>query len=263
MTYQVDSATYSGVPFFLWQKAPPESLYNDKVIRDFYRWELSVFEASRTLRGYIRKFAQIFFSWWFFYLDPLLTLPLLALPWVICERKMRLPLVLCAVMFTALSVETWNNPHYFAPATGALYLLLIQCMRHLRHWPKGGESLGKAWVRAIPVLACAMIFLRVTAVMTHVQIENTWPRGNLKRARILHQLQQIPGPQLVIVRYDADHDLHSEWVYNDADIDRSKVVWARDMGTGGNRELLQYFSNRQTWLVEPDVPAPHPVPYPR
>jgi hypothetical protein len=261
MTYQVDSETYSGAPFFLWQKAPRESLHNDKVIRDFYRWELTAFEANHTLSGYLRQLAQKLFSWWRFYLDPLLTLPLLALPWVVRERKMRLPLLICAVMAAALAVETWNRPDYFAPATCALYLLLIQCMRHLRHWSKGGEPVGKAWVRAVAVLACSIIFLRLTAAVVHAQIEPVWPRGNLERAAIVRQLQQLSGQQLVIVLYNPDHNFDHEWVYNEANIDAAKVIWARDMGKDGNQELLNYFKDRRIWRVHADASPPRLEPY--
>jgi hypothetical protein len=263
MTYQVDAETYAAAPFFLWQTPPAESVRNDKVIRDFYGWELAVFKESHTFNGYLRQYWHKLFSWWQFYLDPLLTLPLLALPWVIRQRKMRLPVLICAAVIAALAVETWNSPHYLAPATCALYLVLAQCMRHLWQWLPARRPLGRALVRAIPVLACAMILLRLTAVIAHVPIEPAWPRGNLERATIIHQLQQLPRLQLVIVRYDAKHDINSEWVYNDADIDHSKVVWARDMGSDGNRELLQYFSNRQSWLLEVDNHTPRPVPYPR
>jgi len=263
MTYQVDAETYAAAPFFLWQTPPSENVHNDKVIRDFYDWELAVFKTSHTFNGYLRQYSQKLFSWWQFYLDPLLTVPLLALPWVIRQRKMRLPVLTCAAMIAALSVETWSSPHYLAPATCTLYLVLIQCMRHLWQWLPSRRPLGTALVRAIPVLACAMILLRLTAVIAHVPIEPAWPRGNLERAAIMRQLQQMPRPQLVIVSYDAEHDINSEWVYNDADIDQSKVVWARDMGRDGNRELLQYFSNRQSWLLDVDNHTPQPVPYPR
>jgi hypothetical protein len=37
-----------------------------------------------------------------------------------------------------------------------------------------------------------------------------------------------------------------------ADIDGSKVVWARDMGAEKNQNLIEYFSDRQVWLVKPD-----------
>jgi hypothetical protein len=78
----------------------------------------------------------------------------------------------------------------------------------------------------------------------------------------LRQLQQQPGLQLAIVRYRKDHDPVREWVYNDANIDAAKVVWARDMGKDDNQELLHYFRDRKVWLVEGDGPVREPLPYP-
>jgi hypothetical protein len=66
-------------------------------------------------------------------------------------------------------------------------------------------------------------------------------------------LDSLPGQHLVIVRYAPGHDPNLEWVYNAADIDHAKIVWARDMGQGDNLELLRYFSNRRVWIVEPDA----------
>jgi hypothetical protein len=262
MTYQVNRDTYATAPYFIWQTPRPEPAYHHAVMRDFYRWALSEFEKNRTFSGYLRRAAEKLISWWQFYLGPLLTLPLLALPAVVRQRKMRLPLLICATMIAGFAVQTWTLPHYFSPATGALYILLVQGMRHLWHWSPGRRPIGQALVRAIPALACAMILLRVTAVLTHTRIEPAWPRGNLERAALLHQLQQLPGLQLVIVGYGPHHNVDHEWVYNDADIDRSKVVWARDMGKDDNQELLQYFSGRNVWLVEGDNPAPKLLPYP-
>jgi len=262
MAYQTNRDTYSTAPYFIWQTPHPEPAYHHAVMRDFYRWELSEFERNRTLTGYLSRAAEKFISWWQFYLGILLTLPLLALPWVVRQRKMRLPLLVCAAMLAAFSVQTWTLPHYFAPAAGALYLLLIQGMRHLWQWSPAGRPMGRALLRAIPMLACAMILLRVTAVLTHTRIEPAWPRGNLERAALLHQFKQLPGEQLVIVKYGSHHDVDREWVYNDADIDAAKVVWARDMGKDGNQELLQYFRNRKIWFLEPDNPSPQLLPYP-
>jgi hypothetical protein len=260
MPYQVNHATYGGAPYFLWQTPAPEPIYRHPVIGEFYRADLEAFEKELTPAGYCRNMLKRAGLLWQFYLGPLLTLPLLALPCVIHQKKMRLPVVICIAVAVSFAVQTWTLPHYFCPALGALYIFLIQCMRHLWHRYRWNE-VGRGLVRAIPVLACIMILLRLTAVAVHVQIEHGWPRGNFQRATILHQLQQLPGPQLVIVGYEPDHDPNSEWVYNDANIDSSQVVWARDMGKDGNRELLSYFSDRKIWFLNGDSPAPGLVPY--
>jgi hypothetical protein len=82
------------------------------------------------------------------------------------------------------------------------------------------------------------------------------------RARLLAQLEREPGRHLVIVRYSAAHAPHLEWVHNRADIDGSKVIWARDMGREQNAELLRYFQERRIWLVEADLTPPRLSAYP-
>jgi hypothetical protein len=252
MAYQVNRETYAMAPYFIWQKLRPELVYRHEVMRDFYRRERADFEENRTFSGYMSRASDKAYSWWQFYLGPLLTLPLIALPWVVRQKKMMLPVAICTAMIAGFALQIWMLPHYFAPATGALYILLVQCMRQLGHWRARNGLLGLSIVRAIPVLAFAMILLRVTAAAAHVQIEPAWPRGNLSRAEIEHELRQMPGQQLVLVRYGPRHDLDLEWVWNDADIDRSKVVWARDMGDAENQELLNYFKDRGVWRLNAD-----------
>jgi hypothetical protein len=81
------------------------------------------------------------------------------------------------------------------------------------------------------------------------------------RAAVQSQLQDLPGKQLVIVRYQPEHVPFSEWVYNDADIDRSKVVWARELETAQNQKLIDYFKDRRIWLLEADSVPPRLAPY--
>ena len=65
----------------------------------------------------------------------------------------------------------------------------------------------------------------------------------------------------MIVRYRTDHNAFAEWVYNDAEINNSKVVWARDMDPEKNEELIQYFKVRNVWLLEADEKPPSLVQY--
>jgi hypothetical protein len=71
----------------------------------------------------------------------------------------------------------------------------------------------------------------------------------------------MPGKQLVLVRYAPGHSPIDEWVYNAANIDGSKVIWARDMDAASNQELLRYYSDRKAWLVEPDATPAAVAPY--
>ena len=58
-------------------------------------------------------------------------------------------------------------------------------------------------------------------------------------------LKQIPGKLILFVNYE-DFDLAVvDWVYNAADIDSARVVWARDLGKKKNRELVDYYGDRE------------------
>lgn len=266
MTYQVNRDTYATAPYFLWQQPRSEPAYHHRVFRDFYRWELAQFNENRTLRGALRRTGDKLMSWWLFYLGPALTLPLLAFPNVLRDRRMRFPLIALAAFVAGLVPQTWSLPHYFAPATALLYLILLQCMRHLRFWGGRRSIYGAATVRMIVAVCCCMVVLRVFAAITHTAIEPAWPRGNLERAATIQQLKHEPGQDLIIVRYQPsyglNHDVDHEWVYNDADIDAAKVVWARDMGKEENRELVRYFADRKIWALNGDAPHPVLTPYP-
>jgi hypothetical protein len=45
-------------------------------------------------------------------------------------------------------------------------------------------------------------------------------------------------------------------VYNAADINGSRVVWAQYMGQKQDKELVEYFSDRHVWLLAADDVPP-------
>jgi hypothetical protein len=127
-----------------------------------------------------------------------------------------------------------------------LMVLLLQGMRHL--W----VSRGGRYVVGVVVLACVGGFVQQ---VVSPQVPYPYP-GNLERARILRQLEGTAGQHLVMVHYRADHDVLQEWVYNRADIDGAKVVWAREMTPAEDRELKDYFRDRKIWVVDADEAEP-------
>jgi hypothetical protein len=269
LPYQVNRATYASAPFFLWQQPRPEPLYRHKVMREFYsKWEIGDFLYARTVTGFLHGTAQKLGTVLFFFFGIALLPPLIMLPRVLRDRRLRF-LVAAGVLFgLGLCVNAWLFPHYVAPFTCALYAILLQAMRHLRAWRPGGQPLGLAVVRAVPVVCLILLGFRLWSEPLNLSIPR-WPTMwygteplGLPRARVLAELERYSGPQLAIVKYAPDHVPFEDWVYNRADIDKSRVVWAREMDTGDNLGLLWYFRGRRAWLVEPDSNPPKISPYP-
>ncbi len=151
--------------------------------------------------------------------------------------------------------------------TCAIYALVLPAMQRVSRWLYRGRRVGAAVVRAVPLLCVLLLVLRVAAGPLHLPKEEGLPASwwrlgpqNFERARILSDLEHKSGHHLVIVRYSPTHYVNVEWVYNDADIDGSKVAWARDMGAE-NAELIHYFRDRNVWLLEPDYNPPRLTPY--
>jgi hypothetical protein len=261
MTYNVDRQTYGIAPFFLWKQPLPEPAYRHAIVRQFYEKELDRFLEDRSARGVLARIGKFGFLVWAFFLGPILTPAVFFFPALFHDRRMRFPLFAGFIFFLGLLPGAWLFAHYLAPAASLLFLLLVQSLRHLSHWQWRGRPLGMAVTRGILLACCAIFVLRLAAIPLHARTELRWPPGNLERAQILHTLEGSDGQQLVFVRYGPNHNLDSEWVYNRADIDGSKVVWARDMGNAKNQELLQYFKSRQAWMLDADDLPPRMSPY--
>jgi hypothetical protein len=261
MPYQVNRETYATAPYFIWGKPRPEPAYRHAVMRTFYQgWEYADWQTSQTFSGFVVRSCNKVIVLWIFFLGPLLSIPLLGWPWLFHDRRMRIPMLLAVCFAIGLLLEIWTNSHYAAPATGLLYLLVVQTTRHLRFFRMGAKSMGAAFVRAMPMIAIAMVLLRLSAVVAHVRMGPAWPHASSERAAIERRLENTPGNHVIIVQYAPKH-IPFEWVYNAADIDGSKVVWARDMGASGNMDLMQYFSGRKFWLLKPDEHPPQLQPY--
>ena len=70
------------------------------------------------------------------------------------------------------------------------------------------------------------------------------------REEIVESLESNGGKHLVFVRYPKKyHNLHAEWVYNDPDIDRSTIVWAREINAESDAELRRYYEGRKIWIL--------------
>jgi hypothetical protein len=248
LPYQLNGATYSMVPLFLWQPLAPEPVYRHDAMRDYHEsWAVPAYERTRSLSGYPQEMVarlRVFFG---FYVGPLLIAAFIVLPWTMRCLAMRRVAYLCAVLLAAFLITTWFQPHYVAPVAGLIVLLLVQGIRQLRLWRWQGRPAGRTLVHLLPAGYTA-ILLAALAISSSGDA-NAW---HVRRAHLLDDLRHTEGQHVVLVRYGANHVPHDEWVFNEADIDAAKVVWARDMGPEQNVTLLAYFKNRRQWVLDAD-----------
>lgn len=137
--------------------------------------------------------------------------------------------------------------HYVSPIAATMFALVAIGFEWLDAWRPRGRAVGRALcVAALVTTVGSMVrdIGRVPNMHTGFGYDDTAE----KRPRAIAELLASPGRDVVVVQYGPAHDVNNEWVYNDADIDGSEIVWARDMGTERNRELLDYFHDRRAWV---------------
>jgi hypothetical protein len=254
----LNTRTYRTAGLFLWEHPKDPIQYNNQQFEDFYNgWEREDYkntwrDVSKVTSEKLTRSGSTYF-WW----GALLVLP--GLPFVFFDRRMRLPLLVFLLGTAGFLVLIWSMPHYAAALTCVIFLLIVQAIRHLRTIRLRVHPLGVA-------LSWAIIFLLATEVCLSVQrhvcdhLEMTCA-GDPSRAAIGKELAHTPGKHLIMVRYEKRHNVHDEWVYNGAEIDTAKVLWARELGPEQNAKLFAYFKDRQIWLVEPDRDNTELTPY--
>src|SRR5262249_29471322 len=130
----------------------------------------------------------------------------------------------CGVVVLGMFITTWTWPHYIAPVTSLILLIVVQAMRRLRRYTWRGQPTGLFLVRAIPLVCMIVLIGRTVALPLALHSDSgeltvdlvdpsDW---NCQRTRFLSELSRSEGDHLIIVRYRPDHYVHDEWVYNRA-----------------------------------------------
>ncbi|HWB83409.1 MAG TPA: hypothetical protein VG675_04665 [Bryobacteraceae bacterium] len=266
--YTVHERAYMPVPPFLWQHLPPFPDYHNPTMRKFGLQLVEAFNQQRSWHSVGRRLLEIWelphgldFSEeirenpaviWF----PLNAAGLLAALWMLRSRRMRVATICFALVTAGMLATSWYLEHYSAPIAALRILLWVEFLRLLaaqRHVPLA------VWIgRCVPVAVAA--YLAIYLVRTPLRIPSI-TGIQIDRPRITAELERLPGKQLVIVRYQRNHDPNIEWVYNRADIDGAKIVWARYLTPPENLALLQYYSGRTVWLLDPDRVPVRPIPF--
>jgi len=268
LPYTVDRAAYAQAPYYVWQAPQPAPAYRHAVMQQFYSVnELQAYQQIHTASGFVPQTLGKVLRGLIFFAGLALLPPLIVMRRVFMDRRVRFLIVCLGVLMAGMLIQIFLIPHYIAPFTALFYAIGLQAMRHLRVWNPDGQPVGRTMTRLTVTLCVGMAALRLCAAPLHLMPEK-WPPSNwinqwygpgpfgVERARVQSTLEHMPGKQLVLVRYARKHEVLDEWVYNSANLDDSKVIWAREMDAAHDRELLAYYPDRHVWLVEPDAGDP-------
>jgi hypothetical protein len=242
LPYQVYNETYHMGAQFPWQEPSPVVDYRHQALGDYKRlWILERAEVQR--EHFVLALLFKFLGLQGFLLGPGL-LALMAIPAGTGHRWLLLPIISSATVVGGDLLTKGGYPHYAAPATGPLLILVLEGLRRLCAI-RGRQIHGPTLVTLILLAYLPYSVLR----RSNLSGPETLAFGG-ERHRLLERLLATEGDDLVIVRYGEEHNFHREWVYNRAVIDSADVVWARDISPEENRELIQKFKRRRVWLLD-------------
>jgi uncharacterized protein (TIGR03437 family) len=228
-------------------------------IRDNFEWQLGLFQDQSTFRGFAEAMEAKCRSFWDFFLQPIFSVPLLLLPMILRRHDIRfLFWTSLFVLVADFLLYPFFFPHYAAPLTGPLLVLVLQGARYLRTIRWHGARVGEAafrWLAAAGALSSALLALGA-ALSPGAIVQAVTPRS-----RIEDDLKRRGGKHLVLVRYTPRHNFQEPWIYNSADVDRAAIVWAREQDDAVLAPLLQYYRERQVWTVNADAQVPKLKPY--
>lgn len=253
MPYQVNRDTY-GWPENLAFLAPRKVSLRDPVMQKMYRKEIARREMYHDPVKLLDDYISRLFENWTYFIGPVLTVPLLFLPWIFRDRRTR-PLVYFVAAIAGLNLfQLVLYPYHLAPLVGSMFVIVTQGVRHL--YVRLGRARGTVLAMVLPACLIAVAAMKQNAGDLNLQLAY-WERcaewHKDARAYIAEWLSRRAAGQLVIVRYGKFHEPNQEWVYNGADIDSQHIVWAREVSPGSDAKLVEYFHDREVWLLEADV----------
>jgi hypothetical protein len=256
-----------GVPASLTIQAPqvPHRQLTQQQAMD-YKMQRSFHQGQETIGSYFQRLEYRVRFYRFFFLPPLY-LVAVAFFWSLREYRFVWVVVTLAIFALGTNFFPAFQIHYVAAVTCLFVLVAVIGLQQMSRLRIRGHAAGQEAAALIAVL-CGAHFLFWYGM--HATEDNdfslaamryeTWDAINhanpARRIMVAQELARVPGQLVVFVRYSPQHIFQDEWVYNGADIDASRIVWARDLGQVENEKLLRYYPGRVALLLEPDFRQP-------
>jgi hypothetical protein len=156
------------------------------------------------------------------------------------------------IMSVSNSFFVWFHPRSLLVLAVTVFALVILRLASRR----SVAPVGRSWaISSCEIILLVLVLLQACIIERNLHPDDYPVVDDLNepfRKPVEQHLAAMPGQHLVLVRYSKDHNSGEEYVYNDADIDHAKTVWAREIPGMDLTPLLSYFRNRDVWLFAPD-----------
>ncbi len=260
LPYQLHETQYGVAPVFSWQ-APHEPAMGHHFPEQakFHReWSMDEYRKAASIKGYfdlLQKRIVFSIKHW----GALLAFSPLFLLVLGAERRRFLGLAgLLLSAFLIINFIPWAMSQYVAPLIPMVILIACVVSRGLlqRFFVTFQPTMPRAKIESI-ALACILLlqsYGTFSVAYARALYRPGWEKtvANHRDAMVRH-LTQLPGPDLVLVKYKVNHNVHFEWVFNDANLGNATVVWARWGSEELNANLLHSYSDRKAWKLEFDL----------
>jgi hypothetical protein len=246
LPYVLSQRTY-GVPQSLLGQPPIEApAFKTPEQAAEYRSQRRAKEAADSRP--LRHAGAIAASVWAFFVKSWLSVPVIA-----GLIMLRDPVVLGCVTLLAAALLTSSLygfflAHYWGAYAGVFILLALRGLMRFEQWQPSGRPIGRAAAAFFLVGTLATI-LSAVPIGPILGISDYGYVAPL-RHRVADRLSAIEGQHVVFVKYGQTHNYRDEWVYNDAAIDASRIVWCRAISPEDDARVLRYYQGRQFWLAE-------------
>lgn len=209
-----------------------------------------------------------------FFLSPILIILLFFTLPILIRRSRWLLLIAAAIAFTFISMcfgIWWDQFHYCAPLTSCIFLLITEGLRQFYSSSKKGAERRFVLIALIGLVAGAFIYLQMFSFrsfsmeddfsieksLIYERLSENEPlkakipvRAAFFKSEFENVVEKLPGKYIAVVSYDESYNYHDEMIYNKADIENSKIIWAHDLGAEKNKALLNYYNNRKVLVIK-------------
>lgn len=188
------------------------------------------------------------------------------------SRWSKLPVFTILFTFCCMSFATYSDfTHYSAPLTSSLYLILTQVIRLLLITYKNPKNKISATFLLVFLILFSLIYQKTSVSEWVLPVITPLPVKDLSSTKIVLEntnILSIPeyviylkpiieqtvdnssDNYLIFVSYSTDYSVHDELVFNKADLESAKIIWATDLGEEKNKAFLEYHRDRKVLYIK-------------